>query len=144
MSVEVRRMRPDDYSQVVDIWVGSGLPFQPRGRDSQERIGRQLGMGSSIFLVAEDRGEIVGTVLVTHDLRKGWLNRLAVRTEDQGRGIAKMLVRRAEEELSAQGVNVFAVQIHKGNERSRKLFAELGYIEHENIVYCSKRSGPDE
>jgi len=144
MSVEVRRMRPEDYPQVAGIWIGAGLPFQPRGRDSQERIGRQLGMGSSIFLVAEDRGEIVGTVLVTHDLRKGWLNRLAVRTEDQGRGIAKMLVRRAEEELSAQGVNVFAVQIHKGNERSRKLFAELGYIEHEDIVYCSKRSGPDE
>lgn len=144
MSVEVRRMRPEDYPQVAGIWIGAGLPFQPRGRDSQERIWRQLGKESSIFLVAEDRGEIVGTVLVTHDLRKGWLNRLAVRTEDQGRGIAKMLVRRAEEELSAQGVNVFAVQIHEGNARSRKLFAELGYVEHGNIVYCSKRSGPDE
>ena len=144
MSVEVRRMRPEDYPQVAGIWIGAGLPFQPRGRDSQERIWRQLGKGSSIFLVAEDRGEIVGTVLVTHDLRKGWLNRLAVRTEDQGRGIAKMLVRRAEEELSAQGVNVFAVQIHEGNARSRKLFAELGYVEHGNIVYCSKRSGHDE
>jgi len=144
MSVEVRCMRPEDYPQVAGIWIGAGLPFQPRGRDSQERIWRQLGKESSIFLVAEDRGEIVGTVLVTHDLRKGWLNRLAVRTEDQGRGIAKMLVRRAEEELPAQGVNVFAVQIHEGNARSRKLFAELGYVEHGNIVYCSKRSGPDE
>jgi ribosomal protein S18 acetylase RimI-like enzyme len=144
MSVVVRRMRSEDYSAVADIWVRSGLPYQPRGRDSEERVREQMERGSSIFLVAEDQGRIVGVVLVTHDLRKGWLNRLAVPPEEQGRGIAKQLVHRAEEELSAQGIGVFAVQIHEDNERSRKLFAELGYKEHSDIVYCSKRSGPDE
>jgi len=144
MSVVVRRMRPGDYSAVADIWVRSGLPNQPRGRDSEERIMEQMKRDSSIFLVAEDRDRIVGVVLVTHDLRKGWMNRLAVSPEEQGRGIAKQLVLRAEEELSALGIGVFAVQIHEHNERSRKLFAELGYREHSDIVYCSKRSGPDE
>ncbi len=144
MSVEVRRMREEDYDAVADIWTRSGLPYQPRGRDSRERIREQMGMGSSIFLVAEDRGRVVGVLLVTHDLRKGWLNRLAVMPEQQGRGTAKELVRRAEEELSALGISIFAVQIHERNARSRKLFADLGYQEHEDIVYCSKRSGPDE
>jgi len=144
MSAEVRRMRPEDYVDVADIWVRSGLPFQPRGRDAEERILEQLEKDSSIYLVAEDRGKVVGVVLVTHDLRKGWLNRLAVPPEEQGKGIARMLVRRAEEEISALGINVLAVQVHKHNHRSRKLFAELGYHEHDNIVYLSKRSGPDE
>ncbi len=144
MSVEVRRMREEDYDAVADIWTRSGLPYQPRGRDSRERIREQMGMGSSIFLVAEDRGRVVGVLLVTHDLRKGWLNRLAVMPEQQGRGTAKELVRRAEEELSDLGISIFAVQIHERNARSRKLFADLGYQEHEDIVYCSKRSGPDE
>lgn len=144
MRAEVRRMRPGDYAAVADIWVRSGLPYQPRGRDSEERIGEQLEMDSSIYLVAEDRGKVVGVVLVTHDRRKGWLNRLAVLPEEQGRGIAKQLVRRAEEELSARGISIFAVQIHEHNQRSRKLFAELGYQEHSDIVYCSKRSGPEE
>lgn len=71
MSVEVRRMRPEDYEAVADIWTRSGLPFQPRGRDSERRIREQLESDSSIYLVAEDRGKVVGTVLVTHDLRKG-------------------------------------------------------------------------
>ena len=102
MSAEVRRMRPEDYVDVADIWVRSGLPFQPRGRDAEERILEQLEKDSSIYLVAEDRGKVVGVVLVTHDLRKGWLNRLAVPPEEQGKGIARMLVRRAEEELSAR------------------------------------------
>jgi ribosomal protein S18 acetylase RimI-like enzyme len=144
MSADVRRMRPEDYAAVADIWIRSGLPFQPRGRDSEERIREQLERDSSIFLVAEERGKVIGAVLVTHDLRKGWLNRLAVSPEAQGRGTAKELVRRAEQELSAIGVKVFAVQIHEHNERSRKLFAELGYQEHTDIVYCSKRSGPDD
>lgn len=144
MSAEVRRMRPDDHADVADIWVRSGLPYQPLGRDSEERILEQLERGSSIYLVAEDGGKIVGVVLVTHDLRKGWLNRLAVAPEEQGKGIARELVRRAEEELSALGINIFAVQVHAHNHRSRKLFAELGYHEHDDIVYCSKRSGPDE
>lgn len=144
MSVEVRRMRPEDYADVADIWVRSGLPYQPRGRDGEERVLEQLKNASSIYLVAEDRGKVVGAVLVTHDLRKGWLNRLAVPPEEQGKGIARTLVRRAEEELSAIGVNIFAVQVHQHNRGSRKLFAELGYQEHQDIVYCSKRSGPDE
>lgn len=144
MSVEVRRMRPEDYADVADIWVRSGLPYQPRGRDAEERILEQLERDSSIYLVAEDRGKVVGVVLVTHDLRKGWLNRLAVPPEEQGRGIAGTLVRRAEEELSALGVNIFAVQVHRHNGRSRKLFSELGYHEHDDIVYCSKRPGPEE
>lgn len=144
MSIEVRRMRPEDYADVADIWVRSGLPYQPRGRDTEERILEQLESDSSIYLVAEDRGKVVGVVLVTHDLRKGWLNRLAVPPEEQGRGIARELVRRAEEELSSLGINIFAVQVHHHNRRSRKLFAELGYHEHDDIVYLSKRSGPDE
>jgi len=144
MSVQVRRMRPEDYEAVVNIWTSSGLPYQSRGRDSGERIREQLRRDSSIFLVAEDRGRVVGTVLVTHDLRKGWLNRLAVAPEEQGKGIAKALVRRAEEELAAIGISIFAVQIHEHNDRSRRIFAELGYKEHKDIVYLSKRSGPDE
>lgn len=144
MSVAVRRMLPDDIPAVIDIWMRSGLPYQPRGRDSAERLREQMDGDSSMFLVAEERGAIVGVVLVTHDMRKGWLNRLAVLPEEQGKGIAKELVRRAEEEISALGIGVFAVQIHGRNKRSRQLFAELGYVEHPDIVYLSKRSGPEE
>ena len=55
MSAVVRRMRSEDYSAVADIWVRSGLPYQPRGRDSEERVREQMERGSSIFLVAEDK-----------------------------------------------------------------------------------------
>jgi len=144
MSAIVRRMRPEDYPEVVAIWDRSGLPYQPRGRDSEERVRQQLGKECCIYLVAEDEGKVIGSLMVTHDLRKGWLNRLAVLPERQDKGIARSLVRRAEEELEAVGVRIFAVQIHRHNQRSRRLFAMMGYEEHEDIVYCSKRPGREE
>lgn len=137
-------MREEDFAAVTVVWKSAGLPHQARGRDSEERMGKQLGLESSIYLVAEAGGTVVGLVLVTHDLRKGWLNRLAVMPEWQGRGVGSALVRRAEEELEALGIGIFAVLIHRSNRHSRHLFAELGYQESEDIVYCSKRVGREE
>ena len=140
----MRRMLPQDYEAVASIWASSGLPYQPQGRDSRERLLQQLEKECCIYLVAEDGGKVVGSLLVTHDFRKGWLNRLAVDPERQGQGIARSLVRRAEEELEARGVRIFAAQIHRHNLKSREMFARLGYLEHEDIVYCSKRPGGEE
>lgn len=143
-SFSIRCMREEDLAAVTAVWQSAGLPHQAHGRDNEERIREQMGKESSIYLVAEAGGAIVGLVLVTHDLRKGWLNRLAVAPEWQGRGVGSALVRRAEEELEALGIGVYAVLIHRSNRHSRKLFAELGYQESEDIVYCSKRVGREE
>lgn len=140
----IRRMRPEDYGTVAAIWKAADLPHQPQGRDSEMRVREQLEKDISLYLVAESDGEVIGSLLVTHDFRKGWLNRLAVRPDRQGRGVASSLVRRAEKDLLARGVGIFAVQIHGHNLTSRRLFKKLGYDEHEDIVYCSRRISPDE
>lgn len=143
-SFSIRRMRAEDYPDVVSIWDQAGLPYQPRGRDSEERITEQLRKECCIYLVAESGDMVVGSLLITHDFRKGWLNRLAVRPSWQGRGVARELVRHAEELLLALGVRIYAVQVHQHNLGSRQLFSRLGYEEHDDIVYCSKRLGPEE
>jgi predicted N-acetyltransferase YhbS len=137
-------MRADDYPAVVAIWDEAGLSYQPRGRDSEGRIREQLEKECCIYLVALSENEIVGSLLITHDLRKGWLNRLAVRPSWQGKGVARELVQRAEKMLLSLGVGIFAVQIRAQNRDSRQLFSKLGYQEHPDIVYCSKRIGPEE
>ncbi|TFG54913.1 MAG: GNAT family N-acetyltransferase [Methanomassiliicoccus sp.] len=90
----IRRMRPEDYGTVAAIWKAAHLPHQPQGRDSEMRVREQLEKDISLYLVAESEGEVIGSLLVTHDLRKGWLNRLAVRQDRQGRGVASSLERR--------------------------------------------------
>lgn len=140
----IRRMSMADYDAVAEVWNDSGLPVKPRGRDSEENVRRQMEGEGTIYLVAESEGTIVGVLLATHDSRKGWLNRLAVRPEWRGKGVATALVRQAEEELGAVGVRVYSVLVHEENERSRHLFSHLGYKEHDDIVYLSKRIEDDD
>jgi ribosomal protein S18 acetylase RimI-like enzyme len=62
-------------------------------------------------LVAESNGKIVGTVLGTHDGRKGWINRQAVDHVFRRKNIAKKLVSEAEKWFEESGLEIFACVI---------------------------------
>jgi ribosomal protein S18 acetylase RimI-like enzyme len=128
----------------MSVWRRAGLhSVRPRGRDSRGAFERQLGAGTHALLGLEVDGELVGVVLVTHDGRKGWINRLAVVPECRGRGYAKRLVAEAERVLQAMGMTVIAALIEPGNQASLELFSRLGYVELEGMHYLSKRDSPD-
>lgn len=143
-NLTIRRMTEADYDAVTDVWKASGLPVKQKGRDSRERVLRQIGEEGAFYLVAESEDDVIGVLLTTHDTRKGWLNRLAVRPEWRGRGVATALVHRAEDELRTLDIRVYSVLIHADNSASRHLFSELGYKEHDDIVYLSKRLEDDD
>lgn len=80
-----------------------------------------------MYLGAFDTDRLVGTVLGTHDTRKGWINRLAVHPKCRRSGIASRLVRMAERELRKQGIQMFAALLEPGNAESEAVFRSLGY-----------------
>jgi ribosomal protein S18 acetylase RimI-like enzyme len=88
-------------------------------------------------------GKLVGVLIGTHESRKGWLNRLAVVPEHQGKGCAKALVREMEFRLRARGLGIFAVLVEEGHDASLALFKSAGYEEYEGIHYLRKRDNPD-
>ena len=135
----IRKFRLKDYSRVLEIWAEGLLPFRPRGRDSRKNIARQMRRPNVLFLVAEDHGRVVGTVLVTHDGRKGWINRLAVESARRQKGIGRRLVHEAEKWLAHSGLSIFACLIEGANDDSMAFFQRLGYIRHTDIFYFSKR-----
>lgn len=139
----VRDMVIDDYDAVVDVWSRAGLPYRPHGRDTREGIARELAGENAIFLLAELDGVVVGTALCTHDGRKGWINRLAVVPEQQGKGIGAMLIVEAERRFTAKGIKVFACQIMRYNSGSQEFFSRLGYQAHDDVRYFSKRLDDD-
>ena len=87
--ISIRPFRPSDYDRVMELWTEGALPLKPKGRDSRESIARQLALPNVRFLVAEDGegGRVVGTVMATHDGRKGWINRVAVDADLRRRGL---------------------------------------------------------
>ena len=138
----VRKFRLKDYDRVLELWAEGRLPFRPRGRDSRMNLARQIRLPNALFLVAENDGRVVGTVLATHDGRKGWINRLAVDSAYRGKGIGRRLVREAERWLAGSGLSIFACLIEDDNGGSMKFFKRLGYIKHTEILYFSKRKHP--
>jgi len=132
-----------DYGRVVDIWTEGRLPVKPEGRDSRANIEKQLGLPNVLFLVAESGGRVIGTVLATHDGRKGWINRLAVDAACRKKGIGRRLVLEAEKHLASAGMEIFACLIEDDNAVSMKVFERLRYRKHPEIVYFAKRQYPD-
>jgi N-acetylglutamate synthase len=143
MDVTIRPFRLADYDQVVSLWTKAGLPLKPSGRDSRTRIGSQIGAPNIVFLVAEIGGLLAGTVLASHDGRKGWINRLAVKPEYRRLGVGARLVREAEARLEAAGMDVLACLIEEGNEASTGFFSRLGYERKPDIHYFVKKRSPD-
>ncbi|MCD6136393.1 GNAT family N-acetyltransferase, partial [Candidatus Bipolaricaulota bacterium] len=94
--ISLRPLTIDDYDGLRDLWQEAGLPYRPNGRDTRENISSQIEGECSIYLAAEENGQLVGAILGTHDGRKGWLNRMAVAPDHRKRGIAAMLVRAVE------------------------------------------------
>lgn len=143
MEIVIRPARIGDYDAVMTLWKEAGLPLKPLGRDARGRIEAQLAEPNINFLVAEAGGSIIGTVVATHDGRKGWINRLAVREDMRGRGLGERLVREAEARLEDVGMDVLACLIEEGNEASMRLFARLGYERKDDIHYFVKKKTPD-
>jgi ribosomal protein S18 acetylase RimI-like enzyme len=141
--VRIRDLVAEDYDALVALWKAAALPYRPRGRDSRERIAREVDSDSSVFLAAERDGELVGVVLGTHDGRKGWINRLAVLPEHRAEGIGRALADAVEQRLREQGIEIVTCLIEGSNEGSMAFFERIGYLRHPDIHYYSKRQSPD-
>ncbi len=136
--IRVRQLTPDDLLDVHTLWKEAGLHFKPGGRDSLTSMGKELRETDS-FLVGAFRGRsLVGVVLGTRDGRKGWVNRLAIRPEYQGKGIAKRLIEHCELVFKGKGIGIVSVLIEEENEASFELFRGAGYEECRDIVYFRK------
>jgi GNAT superfamily N-acetyltransferase len=139
---EVLVLGPDDYEEVLALWARAGLPARPEGRDSPEAFRRQYDVGLQRAIGIREVGLLVAVAILTHDGRKGWINRLAVDPGQRRRGYASILVAEAERWFRDEvGIEVFSALIHTHNDHSRTLFAELGY-ETVDVVYVRKLARP--
>ena len=141
----IRRLGLDDYDELLALWQRTGLhSLKPRGRDSRTNLARQLASGVQTILGLEMDGQLVGAVVVTHDSRKGWINRLAVDPGYRRQGYAAQLIAAAEDTLHEQGIHVIAALVESDNPASLALFRKVGYTETDSgIHYLTKRDSDD-
>ncbi len=141
--INIREFQISDYDDLNSLYLKSELPYKPEGRDSYNNLKKQIKNDSCNIFLAISGNDIVGSVLVTHDTRKGWINRLAVAPEYRRKGIASKLVKKAEQWLENEHIKIFACLIEGWNKNSMKVFEELGYKKFPDIAYYTKRKYKD-
>ena len=137
--MEIRKLTINDYEEIIKLWSRARLPYKPKGRDSEEAIAAQMKANPEFFLGAFEDNRLVGMVIISCDMRKGWINRLTVDPDYRNRGIATALIAESEKILRKHGIRIFCALIEDYNTASKKLFNECGYVEHRDIIYFSKR-----
>lgn len=141
--MKIRKMKIEDYEELIELWERAELNYKQCGRDSKEHILKELNANPDLFLVAEQDEKIIGSVLATYDGRKGWLNRVAVDPEFRGKGLGKKLCLKAENVLRKRGCIIFAMGIHESNKISKAMAKSLGYEERKDIIYFRKKDNDD-
>ena len=143
MSGAIITLSAADLDDIVDVWKDAGLPYRPSGRDAREAILAQIALPQCRFFGSRDgSGRLIGVVLVNHEGRKGWINRLAVRPEARRRGLARQLLEACEAWLDEEGIRIVAALVEGYNEDSQAFFEACDYDRDDSLVYYRKVKDP--
>jgi ribosomal protein S18 acetylase RimI-like enzyme len=102
-AVHLREFSLDDYDAVVGLWQQYPDELGIGRSDSREEIAKKIERDPDLFLVAEEGGKLIGTVIGGFDGRRGLIYHLAVDRAHRGRGLGQMLMNQVETRLAAKG-----------------------------------------
>lgn len=136
----------EDYDSMLELWNASEQSRRALNPvdDSREGIARLLEKNPNtcfLALLGEDetgRHRVAGVILTGNDGRRAIIYHLCVHPDCRRRGIARMLVRRAEEALREEGISKVFGLVFRDNEAANAFWEQEGYTVRTNIVYRNK------
>lgn len=138
--IVVRPFVSSDAAGVVKLWRACGLT-RPQN-DPHKDIARKLKVNPEWFLVAECRGEIVGTVMAGYEGHRGWINYLGVAPAWQRGGLGRRLMDEAEARLRAAGCPKINLQVRPDNRAAIAFYERIGFAV-EGAISLGKRLEKD-
>ncbi len=138
--VRVRPFEDADEAQVVALWRACGLtrPWN----DPHQDIARKLQVQRELFLVLEEGGRIVASVMAGYEGHRGWVNYLAVAAEHRRGGLGARLMQEVEQRLLALGCPKINLMVRSANTEVVAFYRALGYAQDE-VIALGKRLIPD-
>ena len=131
----VRTMTIEDYQGVHDLWMTiKGFAIRSID-DSREGVERFLKRNPATSVVAEENGEIVGSILCGHDGRRGCLYHVCVREDCRMRGIGKSMVVMCMEELEKEKISKVSLIAFTENDIGNAFWKEIGWTKREDLNY---------
>ena len=131
MQPEIKPFQKHHYPEARALWEsteGVGL------NDADERIPteRFLDRNPGLSMVACAGGRMVGTLLVGHDGRRGFIHHLAVAKSARRMGVAQALVRKGILALACEGIARCHVLVYSTNSVGRAFWESIG-AEHRDV-----------
>jgi len=141
MTTCIRAVRNDDTAALVALWAlvfpEYSDPTKPQ-RDPAANIARKLAQQDGLFWLAEESGQIIGSVMAGWDGHRGWIYALGVLPEKRGQGIGRQLAHQAEQALRARGCPKINLQTR--NAAAIKFWQALGFAD-DAVISLGKQIG---
>jgi len=131
--MQIRRFQREDETAVVALWQRCGLVV-PRN-DPARDIALKMSWQPELFLVGEQNGEIVASVMAGYEGHRGWINYLAVDPDTRQQGLGRQMMSAAEDALRALGCAKINLQVRTTNAAVRTFYQRIGYAEDEVISF---------
>ena len=133
MTMVIRPFADADREAVIRLWTDCGVVVP--WNDPVKDIARKLSQQREMFLVAEQDGRIVGSLMAGFDGHRGSANYLAVDPAYRNQGIARRLMVEAERLLTEAGCPKINIMVRRSNTAAAGFYDALGYEPDDVVVY---------
>ena len=123
-----------DRDAVIALWQET-FPDDTPWNKPADVIDRKTAFQPEGFLVAVRQGSVVGTIVAGYDGFRGWLHHVAVKPDNQGEGIARLLIEHAEQVLADLGCVKVNLQVRDSNSAVAVVYKSLGYTEEQRLSF---------
>jgi ribosomal protein S18 acetylase RimI-like enzyme len=129
----IREAREAEVDGILELWKAAGSG--PSVTDTPEHLRMLTEKNGDLFLVAEQGGRLVGSIIGGWDYWRGHIYRLAVHPELRRRGLARRLTAEIESRLRARGaIRIYALAATK-QEMGVKFWEAEGYTKSKDLPY---------
>ena len=136
--MNIRLMNISDHEQAYELWLScTGMGLNDLD-DSKEGTEKFLNRNPETCFVAEEKGNIIGTILAGNDGRRGYIYHTAVAPDHRHQGIAAKLVNEAVKALKTLGINKAALVVFSKNSAGNAFWEKMGFTSREDLVYRNK------
>jgi ribosomal protein S18 acetylase RimI-like enzyme len=122
----IRNATVEDEPRVAALWRASNLVTSYNDPSKDFHFARAK-EGSDILVGLNAEQTIVGSVMVGHDGRRGWIYYLASDPKHRNQGIGRLMVEAAEQWLKNKGVAKAMLLVRETNTQVIDFYRHLGF-----------------
>lgn len=132
--MRLREFTIEDYDAALALWGQYPDELGIGRSDTREELAKKIQRDPDLFLVAEENGKLIGTVIGGFDGRRGLIYHLAVDRAFRGRGLGRALMDEVERRLIAKGCLRAMLIVKPTNTQVIEFYHSFGWETTPNVI----------